>query len=247
MKSHLLAVTLLFAGASAVMAAEQDPFANKERDAPAATRNLIRAQVEYVEMSHEALTGLLRERDTKPADDAALYARVMEMCEKKEAKIFETAIVTSRDPGNGRTKSNSELIYPTEAEPPEFFAKPDKDGEEIPNTGFTPTAFETRELGSSLFIRTALAPDGRTIDLEYACDMVWHTGQKVWSEIKDKLGNITKVEMPIIYSLKVEAATLCVNGNRFLAGTVSPKDDAGNIDTTRKILVFVKCDVIPVK
>jgi hypothetical protein len=245
MRTHILAAAFLCTGALSAIAAEKDPFADKDKDA--ATSNLIRAQVEYVEMSHEALTGLLRERDSKPADDAALYARVMEMCGKKEAKIFETTIVTSRDSGNGRTKSNSELIYPTEAEPPEFASKPDKNGKEVPDVGFTPTACATRELGSSLFILPPLAPDGRTIDLEFACEMVWHTGQKVWSEIKDKLGNVTKVEMPLIYSMMIKGKTLCMNGNRFLAGTVSPKDDAGNIDTTRKILVFVKCDVVPVE
>ena len=53
--------------------------------------------------------------------------------------------------------------------------------------------------------------------------------------------------MPLFHSLGIETVTACVSGNYFFAGTLSPKDDAGNIDMTRKFLVFVKCEAIPLK
>jgi len=39
----------------------------------------------------------------------------------------------------------------------------------------------------------------------------------------------------------------CKDGQYALAGTVSPKDAKGEIDMTRKVMIFVKCDILIVR
>jgi hypothetical protein len=80
-----------------------------------------------------------------------------------------------------------------------------------------------------------------------APDMVWHTGETVWLERKDSLGNISKIQMPKIYSLRTTTALTCKEGQYVLAAALSPKDGEGTTDPSRKVMVFVKCDILVVK
>jgi hypothetical protein len=76
---------------------------------------------------------------------------------------------------------------------------------------------------------------------------VWHTGSVTWHEGKDQLGNPFHVRMPDFYTLRLNTALTLVSGQYALAGALSPKDDKGETDMTRKVMVFVKCDVLVVK
>jgi hypothetical protein len=77
--------------------------------------------------------------------------------------------------------------------------------------------------------------------------MVWHTGETVWVERKDSLGNSIKIQMPKIYSMRIATAVTCKEGQYVLAAVQSPKDAEGTTDLSRKIMVFVKCDILVVK
>ncbi len=61
------------------------------------------------------------------------------------------------------------------------------------------------------------------------------------------LGNVSKIEMPQMYKLSVQTAITCLDGQYNLIAALSPKDQDGVTDLTRKVMVFVKCDVQIVK
>jgi len=213
----------------------------------------VQVQVEFVEMSHEALTKLLFLAKPVSSDATKQREQVQEMISKNEAKVLETQIAVASSGQKATSESIHEFIYPTEYEPPEFPAHGGSDAGNTPKNppewspGPTPTAFETRNLGGTLEIEPTISEDNRLIDLRFVPELVWHTGNVNWHEGKDKLGNPFHVQMPDIYTLRLNTAITLVSGQYALAGVVSPKDGKGETDMTRKVMVFVKCDVLVVK
>ena len=76
-------------------------------------------------------------------------------------------------------------------------------------------------------------------------ELTWHTGNSVFLEVKDQLGNIAKIQMPEIYTLKFHSALTLRAGSILFTAALSPKDQAGLPDLSRKVMVFVKADVVP--
>lgn len=215
-------------------------------DPDQALPKLIRVQVEYIEMAHEKLTALLEEKGD--SDDAALRLKVRDAITAKEAKILETFVVTSRSGHKTTVESADEFIYPTEYEPMEIVEPPtEKAPPEATKTPFCPTAFETRNLGSSLEIEPTVGENSKIIDLRLEPNMTWHTGNLVWAEDKDTIGNVSKIETPRFYSIKARTSVTCQTGKPLFIAVHSPKSDRGEVDTSRKVMVFVKCDVVTVK
>jgi hypothetical protein len=226
---------------------EPDPF-----DADANAPKLVQTQVEFVEMSHEALTKLLFFAKPKSADATELRKQVQDMVAKNEAKVLETQIVISRSGHKSTSESIHEFIYPTEFDPASVELKMKDTLDKAMLSGFpfnpaTPTAFETRNIGSTLEVEPTLGEDNRIIDLRFLPEISCHTGNTVWHEGKDTNGNPFKIAMPDFHILRLNTAITCINGQYTLAGVVSPKDDKGETDMTRKVMIFVKCDVLSVK
>jgi len=226
---------------------EPDPF-----DADANAPKLVQVQVEFVEMSHEALTKLLFLAKPKSADATELRKQVQDMVSKNEAKVLETQIVISRSGQKSTTESIHEFIYPTEYEIISMEEKAKEAMQKAMLSSFPagpamPTAFETRNIGSTLEVEPTLGEDNRTIDLRFLPEISYHTGNTVWHEGKDTNGNPFKVAMPDFHVLRLSTAITCINGQYTMTGVVSPKNDKGDTDMTRKVMTFVKCDVISVK
>ena len=53
--------------------------------------------------------------------------------------------------------------------------------------------------------------------------------------------------MPIIYTMRVTADINVADGKPALVTALSPKNEKGITDLSRKILVFIKADILPVK
>lgn len=219
----------------------------------------VQVQVEFVEMAHDDLTKLLFLSDSGSADATPLRKTVAGMVKKGDAKVLETMMVVARSGEKATSEGISEFIYPTEYEPPELPSEvdlPDKDGGLSPEdikalwalrTPATPTSFETRNLGSTLEVGPNIGERGRIIDLMLSPEIVWHAGNTVWVETKDALGNVSKIEMPRMYKLSVRTAITCIDGQYNLVAVLSPKDQEGITDFSRKVMVFVKCDIQVVK
>jgi hypothetical protein len=220
-----------------------DPDANSPR--------LIQVQVEYVELSHETLTKLLFLRSPKSADATELRKQVQELVSKNEAKVLETQIVVSKSGQKATAESYHEFIYPTEyklSSGPTEEAKSNTEATiSYPHNPATPTAFEPRNVGGTLEIEPTLGSDNRTIDLRFVPEFLWHTGNTVWHEGKDTIGNPFKISMPDFYLVRMNTSITCIDGQYNFVATLSPKNDKGEVDTNRKLMVFVKCDVLTIK
>jgi hypothetical protein len=216
----------------------------------------VQVQVEFVELSHETLTKLLFLRSPKSADATDLRKQVQDLVSKKEAKVLETQIVVGKSGGKATTESIHEFNYPTEYTPPKLQQAPndsnDKSAAPTPANSFPvtpgdPTAFGTRNVGGTLEVEPTIGADNRTIDLRFVPEFIWHTGNTVWHEGKDANGNPFKIAMPDFYCIRMNTIITCITGQYNFVGALSPKNDKGELDTSRKLMVFVKCDVMTVK
>lgn len=166
--------------------------------------------------------------------------------------MIETQIALARPGQKATTESIEEFIYPTEYEPAELpkeinviegGVKAELDGREFA-IGPTPTAFETRNLGSTLEIE----PDhqGDLVEVKFAPELVYHVKNIVWSEWKGKLGE-SPIQMPVIYSMRTSGQVTVRSGNYRLAAALSPRGKDGHPDFERKVMIFVRADVLGVQ
>lgn len=205
---------------------------------------MVRVQVEYIEVPHETMTELLS-APRKSANDTELRDKLQELLKKGEAKMLETQMATARSGQKAASESVHEYIYPTEYEPP-LPPKSDED-ENAPSTfpmnPAIPTAFETKNVGSTLEIEPTIGENNKIIDLRFLPELVYHTGNVVWTEITEGENNY-KIQMPSFYKVSINTAVVLVTGEPFLAGAVSPKDEKGDADFSKKVLIFVRADVV---
>jgi hypothetical protein len=207
----------------------------------------IRVQVEFIDLSHEQLTELMFGSKVPPGD-GELRKQVAQLVKDGKASIVETMMCIARSGQKATSESIEEIIYPTEYEPPELPGKnKDKDKGEGNGSEFaigpTPTAFETRNLGPTLEIEPTLGEDDKYIDLRFVPEIVYHTGNKVWAEWKGEHGN-SPVQMPIMYTMRVNTSVTLAPSQYMLVAALTPKTKEGTPDNTRKLMVFVKADVI---
>lgn len=210
---------------------------------------VIRVQVEFIKVSHKDLTRLLMGDKAETADATALRMEVQKMVDQDEAQIIDTQMVIGRSGQKSTSESRSEFIYPTEYEAGVMDEKVIAEmlkNKTFPSNPGNPAAFETRNLGSLLESEPIVTEDGNMVDLRVLPSITWHTGNTVWNESKDALGNITKVSMPGIYTIEINTSLTCVSGQYCLLSVVSPKDKDGRMDPESKVMVFVKCKVLPV-
>ena len=240
----------------------------KEMLAPQAQQNnfprQVRVQVELIEMPHELLTELLYKGNPGTADAGMLRDVVQARVKKGDAAILETMICSARSGEKALTESISEYIYPTayeRAQTPNSVSITVNGATAAAEDGSTtvplelaklvsppaPTSFETRNYGSTLEVEPTLGANGNIIDLRFAPDCVWHTGDTYYMEEKDRLGNVTKIQMPLIYSVRTNTALTLKDGQYQMPCVLTPKDMKGERDPSRKVMLFVKCDVLVVK
>lgn len=213
---------------------------------------LIQVQVEYIELSHEDVSKLMYKRTPK-AGGSELRDKVQELVEGKKAKVVETLVCMTTSGQAATTASQREHIYPTEYEPAELpnqvevdFAGAKATPQDLSQliTPATPTAFETRNVGSNLEVEPTLRTNGRTIQLKLAHESVLHTGQAIWQQTKDSLGNDNKIQMPLFYSVNLKTMLACQDGAYMLVGLLSPSGEDGEVDYEKKLMIFAKCDVV---
>jgi hypothetical protein len=229
-----------------------DPFAQSNQ-APSLPK-MIQVQVEFIELPHKALTKLLFLADPKTSDGTALRKKLQEMVEKDEAEVLETQVVVGKNGQKATNESIHEFIYPTEYQPPGL---PENNSGSAPDASpktsiapgevALPTAFGTRNLGSTLEVEGKLSHDNKFVELRFVPELVWHTGNTEWLESKDALGNVSKVQMPDFYTIRTNTSVTCVPGQYQMVSVLSPKDSKGELDQTRKVMVFVKCDIVTAK
>ncbi len=211
-------------------------------------------QVEFIDVSHEQLTSLMYGPKTS-ANDGELRQQVAQFVKDGKANIVETLLCIAKPGQKASTEAVEEIIYPTEYEPAQMPGKLEfKTKEEAEKskaeprdyvTGPTPTAWETRNVGSTLEIEPSIAEDAKTIDLRFVPEIIYHVGNTVWAEWKDSHGN-APVQMPTFYTVRLNASVTLGAGQYLMAAVMSPKNKDGATDFSRKLMIFVKADILTV-
>ncbi len=212
----------------------------------------VRVQVEFIEMPQEKLIELLMPQ-RRGADDSDLRMAAHEMVKKKEAKVLETTTLVTRSGQRAKVESIKEFIYPTEYDPPEISEGARKGtnanapviiGEAAiapPN----PTAFEMRPVGTTFEVDPVVGADGITIELNLAPEIVYHAGNTVYGKWKTPEAE-TEVTQPEFYTMKVSTAITTISGQYQLVTSATPNNEGGDPDRERKVLVFVRADILAV-
>lgn len=196
----------------------------------------LRIEVRHVEIPHTLLTWVIDKKDT--------YAAVHELIRQGKSKIISMEIMTARSGEKATCESIREFIYPTEYEGPSFSngnstVPPQPQGRAAP-----PTAFETRHLGHTLEIEPAILEDGTDrIALRLNSEMVSCPRFTTWQTHKDQNGR-ADVAMPEIETQRAQGSIMLGNKKFQIFMTHTAKKANGNLDPSRKILVFVRATII---
>lgn len=217
----------------------------------------VMIQVEWIELSHEDMTKLLappnleRPKTLNSANHGPLRVRLSRMIEADEAKIFESSIVFAKSGQRAKTESIREVIYPTEYDP--ATAKTGDDSDEAGSGNGSvilvppnPVAFECRNVGVTLEVDPVIGADGMTIDLNLNPEIVYFVENLNFGEYEVS-GAKVDLEMPVFYTMRVTTSITTRAGEYTFIGIQTPPNlETGKPDTDRKVMVFVKADLIAV-
>lgn len=193
------------------------------------------------------------------------HAAAMQLVKQGKAEILDVNCVTARSGEKATLESVREVIYPTEYEPDELACPPPQDFNEIvlkPEIRTkTPTAFETRNTGTTLEVEPTLGVElvvptledeptlgdkGSLVNMRFTPEFVDPVGYALWWKLQDEFGK-ADIVMPKFLTHHANLGLTLRSGKFALANTFSGKDAEGNVDNKRKILVFVMAEVIFVK
>ena len=185
--------------------------------------------------------------------DNALRQKVGELVRAGKARIMETLMGTTCSGQKATTESIEEYIYPEEYEPAEIPNElhTTKDGgTSTPDirdyaTPPTPTAFSVRNLGATLEFEATLDAGDKVIDLRIAPDIVYRVRNDIWAEWNGRHGK-APIQMPVFYSLRFSTGTAVMDGCYHLVAALTPKGENGFPDFDRKLMVFIRADVVTV-
>lgn len=222
---------------------EEDPLAEIQEQLP----RLIRVSAEFIEMPEATYTNLISKARTS-SNDTDLRAACAKLVAQGEAGILESLSVNALPGQSTTSESISEFIYPTEFEPGEVPSQ--IDGESTtPQAAFgtppSPSSFDTKNLGSTFEVEAAIDFENPFIELRLSPSIHWHVGSVNWGADVSS-GPAGPIEMPIFYSLSCRTGAVVLDGKPTLIATLSPKNDKGFTDFSRKVMLFVRADILTV-
>ncbi len=227
-----------------VVDGDYDPQGNNEEG----PKN-VRVMLEWIDTSQETVTELLAE-ETKDVNDTELRAKVAELINAKKAFVFETQMVTKRTGAPARAESVREEIYPGVYYPPELpnVVKVDDDGDGTPNvpvTVPTPIAFDMRMVGGTFELEPAISSNPRDCDIQLDAEWVKRVATSIYASFDDGRAK-TDIQMPIYYTERIKSQYTLQRGKPTLIAVLTPPDENGKADRTRKHLLFLRVDVMVV-
>jgi len=107
----------------------------------------------------------------------------------------------------------------------------------------TPTAFETRNTGVTLDVEALLESDG-TVELRLSPEIVTQLRLETWMEHVDQWGD-GSMRMPIFETWRFKTSINLAPGKFEFVSALTPKATAPVPAVSRKILVFVRADILP--
>lgn len=215
----------------------------------------IAVLVEYISLDHSTANQLISEYVAKP-DGADQIRDILEgMLDKKTAELKETVWVRGCSGQRSKTESIFEMFYPSEYDPPEVpnvvgsvgseKTPASEAGSSLARTYLTsanPTAFECRNVGTTLEIDPVLTADNSLIDLSLAPEIVEKIGEDYFTRegFEHTSRGIEHMGMPVFYTMKDSTQITIAPGKYHFLGIHTPHDDPD-----KRVLVLLRADLIP--
>lgn len=205
----------------------------------------IRVSLQFIEVPHPVLTEMLGDKETS---GQALHDKALALSTEGKAKILETCMVVCRNGQKTTLESIREEIYPTAYAPPQLPCGNPSNvrlASDPPISPFfrTPTAFDTRNTGVTFEVESTVTLNG--INLRLSPEIVTPLRLETWMEHVDQWGD-GSIRMPIYESWSVSTSINVKSGKFELVAAITPKQNAPIPAMSRKILVFVRADILPV-
>jgi len=212
----------------------------------------VRVLLQLIEVRHPVLTELMAGADTS---GRALHAKAVALTKSGGAKVLESAVITMRSGQLAGMTSNLEVIHATEYEPPELpssvvltaeerAARDARNAAEFGSYGHrTPSAWDTRDAGVKMAVTATVAAGGRSIGLTLIPELVEYAGDRI---VNDWLGPCGRhdIKMPDFRTLRANLDVTVTPGVFELVTVLSPAPAPAPV-VAKKVLVFVRCEVLP--
>jgi hypothetical protein len=230
MKQLLISLTLIFCGI-----ATGTPSRPKQ----------IRVSLQFIEVQHTTLTEMLASQEKS---GYAMHTEAVNLTKNGQAKILESCMLICHSGEKASLESIREEIYPTEYWPSLIIcgkhSNAQLDSEPPANPLFrTPSAFDTRNTGTTFEIQPSLTSNG-TIDLRLIPEIITPLRLETWMEHIDQWGD-GSIRMPIYETWRTNSVISVESGKFELVTALTPKTNAPVPSVSRKILIFVRADILP--
>jgi hypothetical protein len=208
---------------------------------PGAPRQ-FRVSLQFIEVPHTALTEMLASHEK---NGQTLHDKAMALKKSGQGKMIESSMVVSRFGQRATVQSNLEVIFPTEYEPPDL---PTIGGWLPPFTERHPSlrnylSFEPRNTGVTFEVLASTTSNGM-IELRLAPEIVTQVRMENWMEHVDQWGDAS-MRMPIFECLRFTSSITLKPGKFEFTSALSHKMNAQGPVVQRKVLVFVRADLLP--
>ncbi len=209
--------------------------------------------VEYISLDHQTANELLRKFTPKAADVTELRDELEQMIDNKKADLLETIWLWGRSGQRAKTESVREAIYATEYTSPEMpknfdppvISDPEENetssNSDIQLTSAMPTAWEIRNVGTTLEFDPVLSSDHKLISISLAPEIVTQLEDRYFTreDFEKTAYGVEHISMPTFYAIKDTVQIEATPGKYNLLGIHTPSDD-----TSKRILVLLRADLI---
>lgn len=193
-----------------------DPFTKSpEREPPAMLGFLF----EWVRLDHATANELVRKHVIK-GNAADLRDAVQLLLESGDAELAESTYLNVRTGERAKIESIEELIYPTDFDPAGGPETPE--GKMPPLVLVSPSAFDVRNVGTTIEIDPAISSDHKAIDVNLAPEMVQYLGDHPLNDLENPVIEHAAVRQPDFFTLRTSAAVTIRDGETVLAAVLTP-------------------------
>lgn len=220
----LTAIAVLAALSTSIIAAERPSASKTEKEEPEkADPWNVSVEVLMVAMPESKAIALLPDLRNPEKIEAAV-AQILTAIEKKEATLTGWPRAETVSGQRCVAESLYEKRYPTAfGLPSEFGLQPspstpkaDSEKTNTINDSPAPTAFETRNIGTTLEVEPVVLPDGERIRLSLVPQRVGLAGFETFHTGATKSGQQIKIDQPQFYSLRTANTLTVRNGHPYL-------------------------------
>lgn len=212
--------------------------------------NNLRVSLQLIEVAHPVLTEMMADSETR---GAVLHDQAMARVKAGEAKLVDSSMVMTRSGERTNLESIQEIMFASESSgflggcglatmsgfPP---PRPDKPAR---HHRFLPPCFETRNTGVTFEVEPTLAENGHLIDLVLTHEVIAPVREVTWLQYGPEWGG-TPVRTPIFEVWRSNTMITLMAGQFEFISAITPKPAAPVPAVSRKILVFVRADIVPV-